>query len=188
MNKKLIVSSSEKGQELLLTLLKSHDTTLATAAHNAGEARRLLIQHDFELVIIATPLSDEFGSDLATYIADNSQAGVILIVKQDIAEQVAAKVEDFGVIVVPAPLSKVLFFQSIKMVNIMRRRMLKLQNENVKLRAKLSDTKVINRAKCILIQHLNITEEEAHKQIEKQAMDRQMTRKAIAENVIDNYE
>ena len=47
---------------------------------------------------------------------------------------------------------------------------------------------MIDRDKCILIQYLNMTESEAHRYIEKQAMDMRTTRKTIAEGILRTYE
>ena len=53
---------------------------------------------------------------------------------------------------------------------------------------KLADTKLIDRAKCMLIQYLGMTEDQAHRQIEKQAMDNRQTKTAIARGILANYE
>ena len=56
------------------------------------------------------------------------------------------------------------------------------------LEAKVADIRIINRAKLLLVQHLQMTETEAHKYIEKQAMNTSMPRRTIAENIIRTYE
>ncbi len=163
------------------------DNTTNSVANNASEARRLMIQNDFDVIIIIAPLKDEFGTELAQYITSNSQSGVILIGKQEIADQISAQVEDYGVLVVGMPIGKATFYQALKMASVMKRRMEQLRAENAKLQNKLKDVNKISRAKCLLIQYMNLTEEEAHRQIEKQAMDKQSTRKEIAEMIIENY-
>ena len=50
------------------------------------------------------------------------------------------------------------------------------------------DIRLIDRAKCILIEYLNMTEKQAHKYIEKQAMDLRTTRRAVAESLLRTYE
>ena len=66
------------------------------------------------------------------------------------------------------------------------------QNENVeeneKLRHIVEDMKIINRAKLLLITCLNMTEQEAHRYLEKQAMDMRMSKMQIAMQVIKTYE
>ena len=60
--------------------------------------------------------------------------------------------------------------------------------ESEKLEAKVADIRIINRAKLLLVQHLQMTETEAHKYIEKQAMNTSKPRRTIAENIIRTYE
>ena len=45
-----------------------------------------------------------------------------------------------------------------------------------------------DRAKCLLIEHMRITEEEAHRVIEKEAMDSRMSRVRVARRVLDQFE
>ena len=55
-------------------------------------------------------------------------------------------------------------------------------------RGQLADVRVVDRAKCLLIQYRGLTEEQAHRAIEKQAMDTRQTRVAVAQTVIDHYD
>lgn len=47
--------------------------------------------------------------------------------------------------------------------------------------------RVVNKAKWFLIEQLKMTEQEAHRYIEKQAMDRCVTKRVIAENILSTY-
>ena len=60
--------------------------------------------------------------------------------------------------------------------------------ENKKLKNKIRDIKLIDRAKLTLIQYLNMSEEESHRYIEKQAMDRRITKVEVAKNILKIYE
>lgn len=188
MERVLLVAGSKKAREQLIQLLKNSGVSMVTAAENGGEARRILIEQEFDLALINTPLLDEFGYELAIEAAEESNSGVIILVKNENADAIAAKVEDYGVIVVPKPLSRQIFYQSLKMVTAMRRRIVGLKKENLKLQNKVAEIKIVDRAKCVLIQYLNMTEPEAHRYIEKKSMDNRMTRKEIAENILRAYE
>ncbi|MGS0535978.1 ANTAR domain-containing response regulator [Pseudoalteromonas sp. SaAl2] len=48
----------------------------------------------------------------------------------------------------------------------------------------ISEQKTLNRAKLILIQHLDINEEQAHKRLQKQAMDQQCSLFEVAKHVL----
>ena len=56
------------------------------------------------------------------------------------------------------------------------------------LEQKIEDIRIIDRAKCILISHLSMSEPEAHRYIEKQAMDMRLTRRKVAEQILKIYE
>ncbi len=185
----LVVSSSEKGEAMLGELLKNAAFSQINLAKNGGEARRLMNQQiNDELVIVNTPLSDEWGHDLAITLAENSDAGIILLVKSEYADEIAHKVEDYGVFVVPKPLSRSFFYQALKLVAASRKRLMHLQSENVKLQTKIEDIRMVNRAKYALIEYLHMTEPQAHRYIEKQAMDLRKNRREIAEWILETYE
>ena len=98
------------------------------------------------------------------------------------------RVEEYGVLVLGKPVAKPLFDQALRFSLAMRNRMLALREENARLEKKLADTKLIDRAKCLLIQYLGMTEEQAHRQIEKQAMDNRQTKTAVARGILASYE
>ncbi len=188
MDRALIVSGSEKGLDAVSQLLKASGYSKITTLISGSEARRMIDTTEFELVVINTPLSDEFGHELSIMIAESSTAGIILICKNDVADDVDEKVSDFGVCVVPKPLNRAVFHQSLKLVQATRSRMLGLKRENVKLLSKIDEMRLINRAKCTLMQYLKFTEPQAHKYIEKQAMNTRQTRKEVALRILATYE
>ncbi len=53
---------------------------------------------------------------------------------------------------------------------------------------RIEDIRIVNRAKCLLIQYTRLTEEEAHRFIEKQAMDRRLTKREIAEEILRQHD
>ena len=63
-----------------------------------------------------------------------------------------------------------------------------LHQENAKLRTKLEELRYVSRAKCLLIVKQQMTEETAHRYIEKNAMDTRRTRKDVAMEIIAKYE
>ena len=53
---------------------------------------------------------------------------------------------------------------------------------------RLDELRVIERAKHILVQQFKMSEKQAHRFIEKSAMDRCVKRRTIAENIIRTYQ
>lgn len=184
----LIVSGTVKGTEYFTSLLSEEKYTSIINASNAGEAKRLLLSSSINIVIINTPLPDEFGIQTALDIAKNEAIGILLLVKGDLYEQVTYKVEDFGVLTLQKPTSKQSILQSLNLLIATRAKIEALQVKTVSLESKMQDIRIVNRAKLILIEQLKMTEPQAHRYIEKQAMDMCVKRVEIAENIIKTYE
>lgn len=187
MDSVLVIAATDKGRELLSGLMKPYAGNVTTLS-GCGEARRKLIECDYDLIIINTPLPDEFGHELAVELTQKTDAAILLLVKSELADDVACRVEDYGILVVSRPIHREAFYQSIKIVQTARRRMLGLRQENIKLQKKIEEIRLVDRAKCALIQYLGLTESQAHKYIEKQAMDLRQTRGSIAAEILKTYE
>lgn len=188
MESALIVSNSEKINASLAEILSQASVTDITTVSNGGEARRILIEKDFDLYIVNTPLPDEFGENLALNIASREISVVILMVKAELMDEVSDRVEDYGVITIGKPISRALFWNALKLAAATHKKIKAIHNENKKLIQKIEDIRIIDRAKCILISHFSMTEPEAHRYIEKQAMDMRITRRKVAEKILSIYE
>lgn len=142
----------------------------------------------FDSVIISTPLSDEFGLDLVADISKDTKNGIVVLAKREIADEVQKKIRFTGAFVLPRPFNKALLIQTIKLAEIAHIGMAKLEEENRQLTQQLSDMKIVNRAKSMLMQYLNLTEDQAHRHIQKQAMDLRKTQRAVAEDILKTYQ
>lgn len=188
MDNVLIVSGTEKSAAMFMEFLSQNYCREIVTVQNCGEARRLFIERDFDLCIINTPLSDEFGVNFALHTASEGICQVIVIVKSELYDEVSAKVEDYGVLTIARPMNRQIFWSALKLAGASFRKAERLKNENKKLLQKIEDLRFIDRAKCILIQYLNMNEAEAHRYIEKQAMDMRMNKRQIAEAILKTYE
>lgn len=188
MNSVLIVSGNENATAMLVGLIKETSPSQITMVLNGAEARRSLLLNDYDVIIINCPMTDEFGHSLAEYISESTSAGCIMIVKNDLCDQVCAKVEDFGIMVVSKPLNRAIFHQTLKLAAASSKRMAVIQNENNRLQSKIEEMRLVDRAKCALIQYLKLTEPQAHRYIEKQAMDMRQTKREVSLSIIKTYE
>ncbi|MDO4270040.1 MAG: ANTAR domain-containing protein [Eubacteriales bacterium] len=185
MERVLIVSATEKSRAMLGQFLSSCGVRAQTfPVSNCAQARRALIEDNFSLVLINAPLSDEFGHELAQTAAHDTLAGVILIVKAESADEVAERVEEDGVFVVSKPLAQPVFLQALRMIRVSQSRLTGLQSENRRLQKRIEDIRLVDRAKCVLIECCAMTEPEAHAYIERQAMRDRLTKREIAERIL----
>lgn len=67
-------------------------------------------------------------------------------------------------------------------------RLRRYSEKNVSVEEKMAQIRTINRAKLLLIDRLKMTEKDAHRYIEKQAMDRCVTRLEVANGILSTYE
>lgn len=189
MDRILISSSNEKAACMLVTLLKEAFPACSVSMVSTGlETRRACSSNNYDCVIINCPLTDENGTELAEIVTANSTAGCVLIVKNEYADSIAERVEDYGAMVISKPLNRQSFYRSMHFVSAARKRMLGIQSENLKLHKKLEEIRTINRAKFALMQYLSFTEQQAHRYLEKQAMDLRCTKLEVAQKVIKMYE
>ena len=183
----LLVSSSEKFNETAKQLLDvSRYTPIVTAA-DAATARRRMLEEMFDLVMINTPLRDEFGTALALEICDKTTAGVLVLAKAEHFSDINARLSPYGGLVLAKPTSGAMLAQSLQLLCATRERLRRMEQKNASLEEKMEEIRVVNRAKCLLIEQFKMTEKEAHRYIEKQAMDRCVTKKTVAENLLSTY-
>ncbi len=159
-----------------------------TIVGSASHVRRLVTQQDFDLVVINSPLKDESGERLSRDISALNKCQVLLMVRGEYYDDISSSVEDYGVITISKPVNRSMFWFSLKLAKAAHGRLLKMQSENAKLVQKIEDIKIIDRAKHVLCSYLNMTEEEAHKHIERQAMDSRSSRRSVAQGILRLYE
>lgn len=188
MKSALIVTHSEKSAAFIAEQLCAYAVTDIVVAHSAADARKSIIEQDFDLVIINSPLSDETGESLARRIALKEISQVILVVKSEIYEMVSSVCENDGVLTVAKPLSREVFRQALSLVRATRTKLLKMQTENGNLKQKIETIRLVDRAKNILMASCGMSEQEAHRYIEKKAMDTRTSRLIVAERMIKDYE
>jgi len=188
MESALIVSSTEKGIDVFAQLLKAAQVHHFEAMRSCGEARRRLLERDFDLVVINAPLRDEVGENLARQVAGKHFAQVILVVKAEHFDAVAAVCEDEGVLTIEKPLNRAVFWSALKLAKSTQNRLRREQVENQKLKQKIEDIRIVDRAKGVLITYENLSEAQAHRVIEKQAMNSRSTKRAVAEEILQRYE
>ena len=149
---------------------------------------RLFERETFDLIILNIPLKDVSAMELAVYITQHTDSALIVTAPQKNCDDVYQRISHTGAYVLPKPFSKNILIQTIRFVITARSKMLDLESERRNLETRLKDIKQINRAKCVLIQYLRISEADAHRQIQKRAMDQHITELEVAKDILKTYE
>lgn len=180
----LVVTKDPKTSALIGVMLQPPMfETMVTSDFN--EARRLSSERVYNIVIVDN--SDGYGVDFATDIADSSST-ILLLTPPQHFEQVSYKVESYGILTITTPFDQFYFYNMIKIAIAVQYKIKILSSQTIKLKVKMEEIRLVNRAKMLLMQSLSMTEQEAHRYIEKEAMDRCIKKTSIAEEIIRTYD
>lgn len=184
MPKKIIIFSAE-GETLDNIVLAAKEYGDVSTAD--GGSAELFKKNAYDLVFVNTPLPSGFGLDLAV-TAGKSCRGLIIAAAAKHCDAIAEKIGCLNAFVLPKPFTRQTLLQTIRYVLLAVSSEEELYTENTRLEQKLQDTKLIDRAKCVLMEYLRISEADAHRQIQKRAMDMHVTRADIARDILKTYE
>lgn len=182
----LIVSRSEKFKQEIGSLL-TMEQFRNDYADCAGEARRRLLERSYDFIIVNAPLSDEFGSRLSMDAGMSAGLLAVMFVTSDVYDEIVHKAAPHGVFIVRMPASRSVVTQSLSLLISARERLRAVENKAGKAESKLDEIRVVNKAKWFLIDNEDMSENDAHKVIEKAAMDAGITKKQAAQMIIERY-
>ena len=182
----LLVTAHNRTTELFQSVLTRRQFNSPTVVQSAGHARRIMVNSPVDIVVIDSPLADESGMQLAVDFAGRDITGVLLLVSSEQYEQVQYEVGQKGIITISKPLDMQLCRQAMSLLQVTEIRLKKLKQRTESLEMKMAEIRMINRAKLILVESLRMSEADAHRYIEKTAMDRCVKRREIAEQIIKN--
>ncbi len=106
MSNVLLVCRQNEITKALTEIMRGMEFSMVDAVPSGSEGRRRLQEIEYDMVIINTPLGDEFGIELALDTIEKYLIGVVLIVKNELADQVEAKLMDTTAFVVSKPINR----------------------------------------------------------------------------------
>ena len=183
----LVVSAGEKFNQTVSGLLPPTHYWPVRMVKSTEEARRSLLSGDYDIVLINAPLPDDLGVRLAIDLCGRSSAGVLLLVKSELFEDICAQVTEYGVMTLEKPTSTQMVAQSLRGLCAVRERLRRMEEKQASVEEKIQEIRLVNRAKWALIRCLSMSEEQAHRYLEKQAMDHRISRREAASRVLDTY-
>lgn len=183
----LVISAKEKFNASLQSLLPESKYTPVQMVSSVSLAKRVLLERSFDFVFINTPLPDDFGTRFAIEISGNKGTVILLLVRNEVYEEVCDKVTEYGILTLPKPASKQMVAHTLNFMAGIRERLRKLEKKSLSMEEKMKEIRLVNRAKWVLIDELKMSEADAHRYIEKQAMDHCVSRREIAEEIISTY-
>ena len=176
----LVVTKDIKTSTLISAMLvpPMFDVILA---EDFNEARRLCNERVFNIVIV--DFSDGEGTDFAVDISSCTST-ILLLAPTQFFDQLSYRVEPYGILTITSPFDQFYFYNMIKIAIAVQYKVQVLSSQTIKLKEKMEEIRIVNRAKMLLMQNKEMSEQEAHRFLEKQAMDRSMKRIAVADEII----
>ncbi len=138
-----------------------------------------------DLLIAVMPLSD--GTDVEGIIdvaQRHPQLMSILLVRQEAYEQVTYQCRNQQIFVIAMPFKRQVLAEAASFMLRIRTVIDDKDKELARMRKNLNEIRIITSAKIRLMQTRQMTEEEAHYYLEKEAMDRSLSKKEVAEEIL----
>ena len=183
----LVVSSSAKFNESILPLLSAARCEPPAFAENMARAKRLSLENQYDFILINSPLPDEPGYKFAVDISSGKSTVCLLFVRAELYEDVRSRVAPHGVFTLSKPTSAAAVAHGMEFLTSARERLRNLEKKAMTIEEKMEEIRLVNRAKWLLIDRLSMTEPEAHRYIEKQAMDTCTSKGEVAKSLIKTY-
>ena len=184
MHSVLIVSSSEKFDSVARRSLQGFMSV--DSRKTAVSARRSILERYYDLVVINAPLQDESGEQFAVDTVLSCNASVLLVIASEFYEAVKDHVTDQGILVVAKPLPRGELDKAVRFLIAVQNRIHLLEKKIQTAEEKLEENRLVSKAKILLVEKKHMSEDEAHRYLGKQAMDHGISRRRMAENMIED--
>ena len=183
----LIVSSNEQLNTAIASLLPKGSFSKPSIAKSINSAKRETAEKDFDFIIINAPLGDDLGMRFAVDKSNSGKELVLFIVQNELYVEICDKLSEQGIFALPKPLSKQALITALRWLTTAKRRLDATEKKSVNIEDKMEEIRLVNKAKWLLISKEGLLEPEAHKYLEKEAMNRCITKKELANEIIEKY-
>jgi AmiR/NasT family two-component response regulator len=170
----------------LVEMLSEEGYQVVGEASDGEEAVKLAEELRPDLVILDVKMPRKDGIEAASAIAGNRIAPVVILTAFSQRELVDRAREAGAMAYLVKPFAKHDLVPAIELAVSRFSELQVLENEVAGLTERLETRKLIERAKGLLMSKQNLTEPQAFRWIQRTAMDRRTTMKAVAEAVVEN--
>ncbi|MBQ8515088.1 MAG: ANTAR domain-containing protein [Ruminococcus sp.] len=183
----LVVSAADSFNSALTAMLPRSKYDPIQTVSNVSTAKRALADRVYDFILINSPLPDDSGTHFAIDTSVSKETVVLLFVRNDVQDEIFDRVAEYGVFTLPKPVPKQTMSQALRWMTTARERLRKSEKKTLSIEEKMEEIRLVNRAKLLLISELKMSEPDAHRYIQKEAMDRCISRKEAAEHIIITY-
>lgn len=181
----LIVSSSEQFNMMTKKILPDRRFDVIEIRKSASAARRELLVREFDIIIVNAPLQDGMGTEFVMDVVEKQSAGVIFAVPTELYSNANDHLIEYGVLTISKPLKLSEMERMVKLLIAMNDRLRQAQKKIKTLNEKMDELKVVSRAKIMLVEK-GMSESEAHEYILRESMNRGLTKRQVAEDIVED--
>ncbi|HEX7301324.1 ANTAR domain-containing response regulator [Lentzea sp.] len=171
----------------LVEMLREEGYDVAGEAADGEEAIKLASELNPDLVILDVKMPKVDGIEAAQHIAGNRIAPVVILTAFSQRELVERARDAGAMAYLVKPFAKRDLVPAIELAISRFTELAALEQEVAGLTERLETRKVVERAKGVLMTKQGLSEPEAFRWVQRTAMDRRTTMKAVAEAVIENF-
>jgi len=182
----LIVSSSEKFNQALSELFFVPTFSPVNIVTNVSIAKRSIVERDYDFLILNPLQSDETFMRFAIDTINNYNIVVLYVTRADQYAENYDTLAAHGIFLIQKPISKSILQTAVDWMISARERIRKNEKKALSIEEKMNEIRLVNRAKWLLISNNQMTEPDAHRYIEKRAMDFCTSKSDIANEIIRN--
>jgi response regulator NasT len=183
----LIMSPSERNVEVLSGVFSAPFFSPVNVVTNVSSAKRGMAERAFDFIILDDHPSEGGTVRFAIDAVAETDAVVLFLAETEQFSASYEKLAKHGVFLLQKPLSESILETASGWLVSARERTRKSESKTQSLEEKMKEIRLINRAKWLLISELKMTEQDAHRFIEKQAMNRCVPKRNVAEEIIKTY-
>ncbi|MBE6816635.1 MAG: ANTAR domain-containing protein [Ruminococcaceae bacterium] len=183
----LVVSSTDNFNHAVAAMLPKASFQPVINVSTVTRARRTVAERNFDFVIINAPVGGDLGMHFAIDCSISHHALVLLLVPNEIHGDVYSKVAEHGVFTLQKPMNKATMENALRWLLTAKRKLSGAETKSTKMEDKMEEIRLVNKAKWLLISNEGLLEPEAHRFLEKEAMDRCVTKRVVAAEIIRKY-
>ena len=179
----LIAAKTSEACKTLGSFVDSTEYDVTTATD--GTTIRSIDISRFDYIFVSVPLENENGLSLLAELRERTEAHLIAIVREEAAEAALKRLAPIGAYIVTKPVFKGALMQAIRFCETHAGSEMVFRKRIAELEKQAEQDKKLTRAKLIVMTKEQLSEAEAHRRIQKLAMDLRVSQFEVAEDIIN---
>lgn len=183
----LVVSPSENFNMAMQSMLPEASYKPIKFVNSISTAQRAVAEKAYDFVIVNAPLKDDLGVKFSIDCSTSRGAIVLLLIINEIHAETYEKVSPHGVFTLSKPMSKQAMQTALKWMISTKGLTKRYEKKATSVDEKMKEIRLVNKAKWLIISNEKMEEPEAHRYLEKEAMNRCVSKAEIAQEIIEKY-